>query len=183
TGLASAVPAVRAVGVLPDGSLVPGQVAALAERLGAPGRMIAEPGELPERWASLLNDGLYVTGGGPTAAAHLAAVLPEADGLAIHLAGLVTLPGMGTRIFGGLRVEMPARGGQSPSPGQALWLRDDRGSWHSVSLGGWSSCEDGYSFQAAVVPPVGPETSHIELYITGPTTEVRVASPLTWWVP
>jgi hypothetical protein len=207
TGLASAVPALRAVGMLPDDSPIPGQLATLAERMGAPGRMIAEPGELPERWAGVLDAGgcpadadaggpiamavrgigstitggmAMITGGmdaddhGPVAAAHLAAVLPEADGVAVQLAGLVTLPGAGTLIFGGVRA-------WSKDGGQSLWLRDDAGRWHAVSIRGWSSNGSSYTFQAAVVPPVGPDTSRVEFYVTGTTTEVRAAIPLTWW--
>jgi hypothetical protein len=201
TGLASAVPALRAVGMLPDDSPIPGQLATLAERMGAPGRMVAEPGELPERWAGVLDVGgspadagadasfamvaggvgaLMITGGtgaddhGPVAAAHLAAALPEADGVAVQLAGLVTLPGAGTLIFGGLRA-------WSEDGGQSLWLRDDAGCWHAVSIRGWSGNGSSYTFQAAVVPPVGPDTSRVEFYVTGATTEVRAAIPLTWW--
>jgi hypothetical protein len=188
TGLASAVPALRAVGVLPDDSPVPGQLAALAERMGAPGpgRLIADPGKLPERWADVLDaDGggaLGTAGAGSVgdadtvAAAHLTAVLPEADGVAVHLAGMVTLPDEGTLIFGGLRA-------WSTDGGQSLWLRDDSGSWHSVSISGWSSNGSSYTFQAAVVPPVGPDVSHVEFYVTGATTQVRAVIPLTWWTP
>ena len=200
TGLASAVPALRAVGMLADDSPVPGQLATLTERMGAPGRTIAEPGELPERWAGVLDVGgspadavaggpitmaaggigTMSTGGtgaddrGPVGAAHLAAVLPEADGVAVQLAGLVTLPEAGTLIFGGLRA-------WSEDGGQSLWLRDDAGCWHAVSIKGWSSNGSSYTFQAAVVPPVGPDTSRVEFYVTGATTEVRAVLPLTWW--
>jgi hypothetical protein len=191
-GLACAVPALRAVGLLPDGSPVPGQLAALAERLGAPGRLIAEPGELPERWAGVLDAGVRAAGpaadargagtaradgtnaAGPVAAAYLSAVLPETDGLEIHLAGMVTLPDEGTLMFGGLRAE-------SDDGGQSLWLRDDAGGWHAVSVRGWSSSGNSYTFQAAVEPPVGPETSRVEFYVTGATAEVRAVIPLTWW--
>jgi hypothetical protein len=204
TGLASAVPALRAVGVLPDDSPVPGQLAALAERMGAPGpgRLIAEPAELPERWAGVLDatgwgapgeadanstdsagsadDVVSAEDEGSTddadaiAAAHLTGALPEADGLAVHLAGLVTVPDEGTLIFGGLRA-------WSTDGGQSLWLRDDNGAWHTVSISGWSSNGGSYAFQAAVVPPVGPEVSHVEFYVTGATTQVRAVIPLTWW--
>lgn len=183
TGLSDAIPALRAVGMLPGDSPVPGQLAALAERLGAPGRLIAEPGELPDRWAGVLNASGSAAGpassgaaddGGPVAAAHLSAVLPEADGAAIHLAGLVTLPGEGTVIFGGLRA-------WSQDGGQSLWLRDDAGGWHAVSIRGWSSDGSGYTFQAAVVPPAGPDVSRVEFCVTGATTDVTADIPLTWW--
>lgn len=184
TELASVVPALRAVGLLPDGSPVPGQLAALAERLGAPGRLIAEPGELPERWAGVLDAGLPegapgadapgADGTGAAAAARLAAVLPETGGMAVQLTGMVTLPGQGTVIFGGLRL-------RAEGSGQSLWLRDDAGRWHAVSIRGWSSDESSYTFQAAVVPPVGPETSRVEFYVTGADAEVRAGIPLTWW--
>lgn len=190
-GLASAVPALRAVGALPEHSPVPGQVAALAERMGAPGRGIAEPGELPERWAGIAaarsSPAADDTAGETVAAAHLSAVLPEADGLAIHLAGLATLPGSGTLIFGGLRAgtennDQPGNGRPAFSPGQtALWLRDDAGGWHTVSIRGWSSHGGNYTFRAAVEPPVGPRVSCVTFYVAGATTEIRAVVPLTWW--
>lgn len=176
TGLASAVPALRAVGMLPGDNPVPGQLAALAERMGAPGRLIAEPGELPGRWAAVLDAAASPadTNGGAVAAAHLAAVLPEADGMSVQLAGLVTLPGEGTVLFGGLRA-------WSAGGGQSLWLRDDAGGWHAVSVEGWSSGGGGYTFQAAVEPPVGPDVSRVEFSVTGATAEVRAVVPLHWW--
>jgi hypothetical protein len=233
-GLASAVPALRAVGALPGDSPVPGQIAALAERMGAPGRAIAEPGELPERWAGIAaarsapaavgatggsggasrsgdafqtgrgagetggagetageRGGAGKAGGETVAAAHLSAVLPEADGLAVHLAGLATLPGSGTLIFGGLRASagddqpgdrQTGNGRPAFSPGQtALWLRDDAGGWHSVSIRGWSSHGGNYTFRAAVEPPVGPRVSSVTFYVAGATTEIRADIPLTWW--
>lgn len=175
TGLASAVPALRAVGLLPDDSPVPGQVAALAERIGAPGRLIAEPATIPERWAAAMTAGTGPPAdvAGPSAA-HLAIVLPETDGTEIHLAGLVTLPGEGTIVFGGIRA-------RSQSHSESMWLRDDAAGWHRVSVQGWSSSGSARTFQAAVEPPVGPETSRVEFYATGANTEVRADIPLTWW--
>jgi hypothetical protein len=206
TGLASAVPALRAVGALPGDSPVPGQVAALAERMGAPGRAIAAPAELPERWADIAAarsapaaaGGIGEAGGigGTVAAAWLSAVLPEADGLAIYLAGLATLPGNGTLIFGGLQVRtgndqpgdsrpedsQPGAGQPAFSPGQAaLWVRDDAGGWHSVAIRGWSRHGSSYTFRAAVEPPIGPGVSSVGFYVAGATTEIRAVIPLTWW--
>lgn len=176
TGLSLAVPALRAVGLLPADSPVPGQVAALITRLGGPGALVAEPGELPERWLSGLSAGASTMTspvGTTVAAASLALVL-EADGITAHLTSLMTLPDEGTLLFGGLRNQ--ANGGTP-----AFSLRDDNGNWHSVALRGTSGQGTDHAFQAVVAPPLGPETSRVELYVTSRETEVRAEIPLNWW--
>jgi hypothetical protein len=52
-----------------------------------------------------------------------------------------------------------------------------------VTVSGWASTSDGHhTFQAGVEPPLGPETTAVEFFVTGPETEVRAALPLTWWI-
>lgn len=188
--MAAVVPALRAAGLLAADSPMPGQVAALLQWLGAPGRIVAGPaGDLPPRWASVL-EATWPDGhrrhtsarGRRVAAAHLTAAAPEADGIAVTLAGLATWADGGTVVFGALHPRPDAAGETSAAP--SLWLRDDSGHWHSVSISGWSS--DGsksgsYPFQAEVVPPLPPTTVAVEFFVTGPTAEVRAAIPLTWW--
>lgn len=173
TGITSVILALRAVGLVPEDSPVPGQFTALAERLGAAGELTAEPGALPGRWAASLEASAPPSEDSPVAAASLAAVIPETEGISVRLAGLVTLPGTGTVLFGGLRA--------SSFPRRSLWLRDDAGRWHSLSVLGSSRQGCDHTFQAAVKPPLGPETSRIEFYVTGAETEVRADIPLTWW--
>jgi hypothetical protein len=209
-GMADAVPALRACGALADDSPVPGQVAALHERLGAPGHKIASPGPLPERWASFLSatrsgTGPWTgpwTGAGPAGsgtlddadvidAARLAVTLPAGGGRTIVLAGLITGTGGVTVIFGGLYLGAD-RAAAATAANLSMWLRDDAGGWHSASISGWSSDgSNGVSFQAVVLPPLSPATRAVEFYVAGlseagpsgagPTEEIRAAIPLEWW--
>jgi hypothetical protein len=181
------VPALRAVGALPARSEVPGQVAALLKRLAGPGPAIAAPGALPARWAAVL--AARAPGGAADdhalTAAHVAAVLPAADGIAITLTGLVTRAAGGTVIFGALEERSPDTRWQERT---SMWLADETGAWHSVTVSGWSSNARGCTFTADVVPPLTPptststSTSTIEFYVTSPETEVRAAIPVTWWI-
>jgi hypothetical protein len=193
--MACVVPALRAIGALPRTSPVPGQVAALLQRLGAAGEEFAAPGELPERWAGVLAAQearkAEASSRAPTAgsqgaeppakhsivAAHLAAVLPPVDGVTVTLAGLITRADEGTTVFGAMhpRPDPDIRVG-----GPSLWLTDD-GGWHTVSVRGWSSNGDGFTFQADVVPPLTPAVRDVEFRVTGSGTEIRAPIPLTWW--
>jgi hypothetical protein len=208
-GMADVVPALRASGALAGDSPVPGQIAALCERLGTPGRVIAMPGRLPERWENFLaatgtRDG---TGSGTGAgaeqltwrtspadasaldAARLAVALRAGDGIIIVLAGLITGTDGITIIFGGLYLGAdPSAAAADADP--AMWVRDDAGGWHSVSISGWSSDgNSGVTFQAVVVPPLSPATSEIEFHVTGShrpagpqaARQIRAVIPLEWW--
>ncbi|HEY1698322.1 MAG TPA: hypothetical protein VGG75_01215 [Trebonia sp.] len=216
TGLASIVPALRAVGALPARSEVPGQVAALLKRLAVPGPAIAAPGGLPARWAAVLaarasaardpatrdsaaGSSAAPGGGGDEGgaaddhaltAAHVAAVLPAADGIAVTLTGLITRAAEGTVIFGALQERPPDSALEERPPDSrwqeriSMWLADETGAWHSVTVSGWSSNARGCTFTADVVPPLTPTTTTttIEFYVTSPETEVRAAIPVTWWI-
>jgi hypothetical protein len=200
--LADVVPALRASGALADDSPVPGQVAALCERLGAPGSMIAPPGSLPERWENFLaaagaRDGTRTSTGTERPmrstdaidAARLSVALPAGNGTTIVLTGLITGTDGTTVIFGGLYL------GDGPSAASAvagltMWARDEAGDWHSVSINGWSSDgNSGVTFQAVVVPPLSPATREIEFHVTGSyepaetgvTGQIRAVIPLEWW--
>lgn len=185
--MTSMVAALRAVGALPAGSPVPGEVAALCERLGSARSAIADaPDDLPERWASVLAAGRDGRGRdtagrrGRVAAANLAVVLPEADGVAVTLAGLIIRDGGRTSVLGVLHPSPDFAAGETFS-GPSMWLRDDSRCWHGVFISHWGLGTGSYPFQAEVVPPLPPATGAVELFVTGPTAEVRAAVPLTWW--
>lgn len=77
-------------GAIAADSPLPGQLAALCQRLGAAGHGITVPAaeQIPAWWASVLAQrGAPVPAGGPDVFAPLAAVLPEADGAQFALAG------------------------------------------------------------------------------------------------
>jgi hypothetical protein len=199
------VPALRASGALAGDSPVPGQIAALCERLGAPGSTIAPPGPLPERWENFLaataRDGTEsgvaaarpMSGADGIDAARVSLALPAGEGITIVLtgliSGLITGAGRTTVIFGGLYL------GDGPSAASAaadlsMWARDHAGGWHSVSISGWSSDgSNGVTFQAVVVPPLPPATREIEFHVagssapaeTGLSGEIRAVIPLEWW--
>lgn len=198
-GIADVVPALRAAGALSGNSPVPGQVAALCERLGAPGRPIAPPGPLPERWTDFLaatragnrpwtEAGLAGWGtfedAGVIDAARLAAALPVAGGTTVVLAGLISGTGGITIIFGALYLG-PEPAGETDS--LSMWVRDDAGGWHTASIIGWSNdSHDGVSFRAVVLPPLSPATSRIDFYVTvlsgtGPSEQIQAAVALEWW--
>jgi hypothetical protein len=173
--MADIIPALREAGALAPDSPVPGQVAAACERLGAPGRLFATPGPLPEPWDALLaGPGASVAAGqqlaaglgdaGTIHAARLAAVLRAGDGTVIVLSGLITAAGSATVLFGGL---YPGTG-PAEAESYSMWLRDDAGGWHAVLLSGWSSdASGGVSFQAMVTPPLAPGADRIEFVLRG----------------
>jgi hypothetical protein len=201
--MADVVIALRASGALAGNSPVPGQVAALCERLGAPGRLIARPGRLPERWEGFLAATATGTGTGAGAgdraavggssddtgtigAARLAVTLPAGDGITVVLSGLVTGVDGTTIIFGGLYLDRDPADTTAVSD-LSMWLRDDAGGWHSASINGWSrDGTNGVGFQAVVFPPLAPATrspatSRIDFSLTGPTGQIQAAIPLEWW--
>lgn len=184
--LADLVAPLTAAGLVPHGSVVPGQLAALFAVLNVPGHALANrPESLPERWASLLaSSSLAARQGprdepaGPPAAAHLTVAVPEVDHAAVTLAGLVT-QGTKTTVFG--QVTGVPTSFRAPAPGPpSWWLRDDRGQWHLIKAHSWS--DDGFTtFEASVFPSLPPTVTRVEVYVTGGTMQARAALPLTWW--
>ena len=83
-------------GAIAAGSPVPGQLAALCQRLGAAGHGITVPPgeELPAPWASVIaHRDAPVPPGAPEVFAPLSCVLPDVDGARFALAGLSTATG------------------------------------------------------------------------------------------
>ena len=83
-------------GAIAADSPLPGQLAALCQRLGAAGHGITVPpaGEIPAHWASVIaHRDAPVPAEGPELFAPFAATLPEVDGARFALAGLSTAAG------------------------------------------------------------------------------------------
>jgi hypothetical protein len=189
--LAKVVPALEAAGALDAGSPMPGQVAALCERLGVHDHGIAAPPTgLPERWASVLAHPRREprdyrdpgTAGPLTGAAELAVALPAVDGAHMALAGLVSMGDETTlhAVAAGMAPGSVAFSGSIPS----CWLLDSLGQWHVAHMDGWKY-GDGHAvrFIAEVTPPVPRSATWVEVLLTGRTAQVRATVPLRWWAP
>jgi len=182
--LAATVPALRAVGLLPEDSASARLIAALCRRYAVTREDVTDPpAELPVRWADLLTGGQYGAGreaGGtdpPPAAASLSVRFPETDGLTIVLSGVLTR-GQHTTMTGAFFG--PIEDGYPEGP--CIWLRDDAGRWHVAKIGSWSS--GGVNvFAAEVVPPLPPSAAAVDILVISRTADMRASAPLTWWTP
>jgi hypothetical protein len=181
-GLGDKVAALEAAGALPAGSPVPGQLAALCERLGVTGHGIAAAPrpDLPQTWTSVLAHHLRGDPGpgpgAPAASAAFAAALPELDGVRYAVAGLHT--GYGQTLLHvvayGLAANLSAR------PGASWWLRDEAGQRHVTAL----LSGDESHLLMHVVPTINPATAHVlELLVDGHAAQIRARLPVTWWSP
>jgi hypothetical protein len=180
--LAAVVPALRAVGMLPEGSELPPLIAALCHRYAVGRDDIPDPpATLPDRWAGLLTGDQHATlqqadGADPApAVAHLPVMFPETDGVTTVLSGLVTRGRRSTMtgaFFGAVEEGYPE--------GPCIWLRDDGGQWHVAKQRSWGS-GGVIVFRADVIPPVHPSVSSADILVIGRTADVRCSVPLTWW--
>jgi hypothetical protein len=180
--LAAMVPALRAVGLLPEDSPSARLIAALCRRYAVARADVSDPpAELPVRWTDVLTGGQYAAGreaGGteaPPAAASLSVTFPATDGVAIVLSGLLTR-GQRTTMTGAFFG--PVEEGYPEGP--CIWLRDDGGQWHVAKVGSWSS--GGVNvFKAEVVPPLPPSASAVDILVISRTADMHASAPLTWW--
>src|SRR5206468_3752103 len=126
-------------GAIAAGSPVPGQLAALCQRLGAAGHGITVPpaAEIPVSWASVIAQrGAPVPAGGPEVFAPLADVLPDVDGARFALAGLSTAAGEShLHVISSGMPRLAGRFQWDWTPGFSWWLRDSAGNWHVGSPG------------------------------------------------
>jgi hypothetical protein len=164
---------------------------------GADGLRI--PG-LPQPWADVL--GTYDGKGRPldwpgapaarrapatqTAVAAVAVVLPEIDGVRFAVAGLHS--GWHRNVLYVVATGLPAPrpgppGSNRPDSGFSWWVRDSAGRWHvGASIDGHPGASGELRLNLSIAPPLGPETSEIELVVTGPSARVRARLPLRWHV-
>lgn len=176
--LAALVPALRAVGMLPDDSEYARLIAALCRRYAVSCDDVAgPPATLPGRWADVLTelDSPHDGDTDPPAAANLPVTFPETDGVTTVLTGLVTRgqrSALTGAFFGAVDAGYPE--------GPCIWLRDDGGQWHTARPGGWSS--DGVNvFWARVIPAVTAAVSSLDIMIISRTADLRASVQLTWW--
>jgi hypothetical protein len=195
-GFGDVIALLLGAGALSPLSPVPGQFAALCERLHLTGHGItALPAsdlparDLPEPWLSMLE---HYHGGqagtAPVADAHAHAgaaavvALPELDGLTLAILGLQNCRGRTV-------LHMHASGPMSQvnyTPAAALyywpltWIMDNGGRWHATRLLGQSGSADGTALRVEVVPPLSRATTGIEVVATGRSAEARARLPLRW---
>jgi hypothetical protein len=176
-----------AAGGIAAGSPVPGQLAALCQRLGATGHHITVPPgeELPAPWVSVIaHRDAPVPAGLPEVFAPLACVLPDVDGARFALAGLSTIAGeTHLHVISSGMPQLAGRFQWNWTPGFSWWLRDSAGNWHVGSPGEPDTYGDGMSlytfgdglqaFWLRLTPPLTAPPGAAEIVVTGPSTRVR----------
>lgn len=179
--------AMLAVGALSPASPVPGQLAALCERLGIPGHGIAAPpaADLPQPWHSMLTQrrpppAALAPGSWLTAVAEL----PELDGTGLTILGLHH----GVR---GTIVHMLVSGAtpdddwdfsRAVRPLPTLWARDSNGHWHATRTSGIIPWSDAglVMLWLEVIPALQADAVCIDVMAAAPSARARVRLPLRW---
>ena len=164
-GPAELITVLTRAGAIAADSPLPGQLAALCQRLGGNEHdiTIAPAAELPAQWASVIarrDEPVPADGAVP-----LAATLPDVDGTRFALAGLSTAAGES-------HLHVVSSG--MPPPGLSWWLGDGAGSWHVATAGEPYALEDGtHAFRLRLTPPLAAVPEALEVEVTGPATRVR----------
>jgi hypothetical protein len=185
-GFGDVIAALQAADAWSPLSAVPGQFAALCDRLHLTGHGItAQPArDLPAPWLSMLakdhrgQAGMASASDGGAAAA---VALPELDGITLALLGLHNCEGRTV-------MHMHASGPMSQvsyEPTElyywpVTWIRDNAGRWHATRKLGQSGINDGTALRVEVVPPLSRATTGIEVFTTGRSAQARASLPLRW---
>jgi hypothetical protein len=171
-------------GAIAADSPVPGQLAALCQRLGAAGHGITvlAAEQIPALWASVLAQrGAPVPAGGRELFAPLAAILPEVDGAQFALAGLSTAAGEShLHVVSSDMPQVTGRFDHNWTAGFSWWLRDDAGNWHMATTDEQLTAGDGtQAFWLRLTPPLAAVPDAAEVVVTGPATRVRATIPIS----
>ena len=164
-------------------SPVPGQLAALCQRLGAAGLGITVPPaeEIPAPWASVIAcRDAPVPADVPEVFAPLAVVLPDVDGARFALAGLSTAAGEShLHVISSGMPQLTDWFAYNWTPGFSWWLRDGAGNWHVAAAGEPCTFGDGMqAFRLRLTPPFAAVPDAAEVVATGPATRVRATIPI-----
>jgi hypothetical protein len=168
-----------AAGAIAPDSPTPGHLAALCQRLGAPGHGItaAAAADIPVPWASVLA-GLDPgpAGPGPEWHAPFGVILADVDGTRFALGGLTSAAGTSHLHVVATGVPLPTGGWD---PGFSWWVRDDDGNWHvgTRSYPHWRDCGL-VAFRVRLTPPLGARPDAVEVVVTGPATRVGALVPV-----
>ena len=170
-------------GAIAADSPVPGQLAALCQRLGVAGHGITVPpaAEIPAPWASVIaHRDAPVPAGGPEVFAPLACILPDVDGARFALAGLSTAAGEShLHVISSGMPPLADRFAHNWTPGFSWWLRDGAGNWHVATAGEPCTLGDGtQAFRLRLTPPLAAVPDAAEIVVTGPATRVRATVPI-----
>ena len=181
--LAAMIPALTGAGAIEPGSPALGRLAALAGRLGIslPAGLPAAPDPgLPPAWDSALaghgrHDGRH-------GLAPAAAVLPETDGARFAITGLYSTQHaviLRALAWGWHATRTPFPRTAAPYSWTAL---DDGGRWHiarqvNAPIGGIGG--HGYT-DIALIPPLHPAATSLDIILTGPTAQASATIPLNW---
>ena len=171
-------------GAIASDSPVPGQLAALCQRLSAAGHGITVPAaeQIPAPWASVLAQrGAPVPADGSELFAPLAAILPEVDGAQFALAGLSTAAGEShLHVVSSDMPQVTGRFEHDWTPGFSWWLRDGAGNWHMATTDEQLTGGDGtQAFWLRLTPPLAAGPDAAEVVVTGPATRVRATIPIS----
>ena len=170
-------------GAIATGSPVPGQLAALCQRLRVAGHGITAPpaAQIPAPWASVIaHRDAPAPADGPDTCAPLTCVLPDVDGARFALAGLSSVAGESHLhvISNGMR-QLMDRFDRNWTPGFSWWLRDGAGNWHVATAGEPRWFLDGtQAFRLRLTPPLAAVPDAAEIVVTGPATRVRATIPI-----
>ena len=170
-------------GAIAADSLVPGQLAALCQRLGTAGHGITVPAaaQIPARWASVIAQrDAPEPAGGPEVFAPLADVLPDVDGARFALAGLSMVAGQShLHVVSSGMPRLAEWFAYHWTPGFSWWVRDGAGIWHVAVAGEpWTSGDGMQAFQLRLTPPLAAIPDTAEVVVTGPATRVRATVPI-----
>ena len=170
-------------GAIAVASLVPGQLAAVCQRLGATGHGITVPAatQIPAPWASVIAQrDAPRPAAGPEVLAPLADVLPDLDGARFALAGLSMAAGEShLHVVSSGMPRLEKWFAYHWRPGFSWWVRDGAGNWHVGMAGEPCTSGDGLqAFQLRLTPPLAAIPDAAEVVVTGPATRVRAFVPI-----
>jgi len=179
--------ALYAAGVLPPSSPVPGQLAALCERVGIPDHGITAPpaADLPQPWQSMLN-GYHRQPHPPLAGGSWATVvagLPELDGVQLTVLGLNhDEPNTVMHLLAsGVTPDVDWSYSRAVRSLPALWIRDSNGNWHATRTRGRMPWKDAtMMIWLEIIPALEAGAAWIDVLASGPSAQVQARLPLCW---
>jgi hypothetical protein len=178
--LASDIEVLTGAGVIAHDNPLPGQLAALCERLGIGKHGIAAPSSaIPVPWANAIDQ--HVPGQeAADLVTPLATSLPDIDGTRFAVAGLTTMAGHSV-------LHVIAAGPMTPAGpwfygryyGCSWWVKDSAGNWHvAVAREPDFLAEDDMALAMTLSPPLTSAHGILELVVTGATTRTHTRIPV-----
>jgi hypothetical protein len=179
--------ALYAAGALPPSSPVPGQLAALCERVGIPDHGITAPpaADLPQPWQSMLN-GYHRQPRPPLAGGSWVTVvagLPELDGVQLTVLGLNhDAPNTVMHLVAsGVTPDVDWSYSRAVRSLPALWIRDSNGDWHATRTRGQMPWKDAnMMIWLEIIPALEAGAAWIDVLAAGPSAQVQARLPLCW---